>query len=68
MTGVHTQTQSYNHMLTVFHFTIPLSIAQRSLRWLQAAILNLFSDTPILLLLLHDRRNFPLPHEDRAKG
>lgn len=32
-------------MLTVFHFTIPLSIAQHSLRWLQAAILNLFSES-----------------------
>lgn len=38
----HTDTQSYNHMLTVFHFTTtPVNCS--TLPWLQAAILNLFS-------------------------
>lgn len=38
----HTHTQSYNHMITVFHLTTtPVDCS--TLRWLQAAILNLFS-------------------------
>lgn len=44
----HTGRQSFNHMLTVFPFTIPQSIAQHSPRWLRAAILNLFSQRTCL--------------------